>query len=108
MGQMASSVRRSGRNERPHDGPRWAAMGCVPGTLTPVVQRSPNSLRQPGVSRAGGLVLDGERDGALATHDHDELLAAGHGGVEQAALQHHVVLGREWDHDGWVLRALAL
>ena len=37
-----------------------------------------------------------------------QLLAARHPRVDQVPLQHRVVLGAERDHDGGVLRALAL
>ena len=42
------------------------------------------------------------------TDDHHELSAPGHPGVKQIAPEHRLVLCRQWDHDGRVLRPLRL
>jgi hypothetical protein len=47
-------------------------------------------------------------DGFLLAHQNHKALTAGDAGIEQIALQHGVVLGHDRDHDGGVLRALAL
>ena len=55
----------------------------------------PHALGEPGEPALGVGVAHRECHGAPAADDHDELLAARDRGVEQAALQQHVVLGRE-------------
>ena len=48
----------------------------------------------------------GER--SLATHDHAEVAGPGDRGIEQIALEHHVMLGMNRDHDRRILATLAL
>ena len=60
-----------------------------------------------GVALGDFVVADGDVDGATGTDEDDELLGAGDGGVEEVALEHHVVLGGDGDDDAGVFGALA-
>ncbi len=52
--------------------------------------------------------MHGDGDGALVAHQDNEFGGARHTGVEQVALQHHVVLRQNWNHHHGELRALRL
>ena len=50
---------------------------------------------------------DRDCQGAPLPDQHDQLLAAGHAGIGEVALQHRVVLGRQRYHHRRIFRALA-
>jgi len=63
---------------------------------------------QAGEALLGAVVIDGHGERAAGADQHDEFFAAADGGVEQVALQHHVVAGGDRDDDGRVFGALGL
>lgn len=65
-----------------------------------------NAIPKGAITLGDVVVLDGNLDGALVGDEHTELAGARDGGVEQVALEHHIVLGEEGDDDGGKLGAL--
>ena len=59
-----------------------------------------------GVAGAGLVVLDGHVQGAALAHQHHQLFAARDAGIDQVALQQHVMLHHQRDDHGRVFRAL--
>jgi hypothetical protein len=55
-----------------------------------------------------GGYSDGNRDRLLLTDQHHEALSPSDRGVEQVPLQHRVMLCQDRNHDGGILRPLAL
>ena len=53
---------------------------------------------QRGVSQGDLIVTHGDADRPFAPHQHAQLSGARDGGVEQVALQHHIVGGQQRDH----------
>ena len=51
-------------------------------------------------------ILDGDRHGLLLAEQDDEPLAAGDAGLEQVALQHHIVLRRDRNDDSGIFGPL--
>src|SRR5260370_20195056 len=70
-------------------------------------RRDPEPLIQFRPSPTPRDILYRYGNGFPLPNEHDELLAAGHSGVEKVSLQHGVVLSQNWDDDGRVFRALA-
>lgn len=110
---MASQSQRLARREIAPVGDADHDMPAVPCVL-PVDQRRGilfGRFRQP-LSQFGVplvRVLPPHRDGHrfFLPHDDDQPLAAGDGRVQQVPPQHRVLLGRERNDDGRILRALA-
>lgn len=61
---------------------------------------------QTGVAAGGFVVFDGAGDGFFVAHQDTEVAGAGEAGVEEVALEHHVLAGVEHQHHGAVLRSL--
>ena len=73
------------------------------------VPRRELALEAVGEARAAfadGVGLDGLVDCVGDAHEEDQFFAAGDGGVEEVALEHHVMLGMQDDDDGRVFAAL--
>ena len=78
-----------------------------------VVARHPSHRRaQPRGERGAALLdvgaVDGQADGFLRADEHDELAAAGDGGVEKVALEQDEVRGVQHHHHARIFAALAL
>ena len=63
---------------------------------------------EAGVAAGGFVVLDGAGEGAFVADEQAEVAGASQAGVEQVALQHHILAGVQDEHDGTILRSLAL
>jgi hypothetical protein len=70
------------------------------GGLKPIPQLGPTASR--------AFVSDGNGKRLTLPHQHDEPLSSSDAGIKKVARQHCVVLRRQGDHDGRILRALAL
>ena len=86
------------------------AIGVLTGPLTWADRATSGSesLRQDRVPLRDLVVLHGDGHGLLGPHQHDQLLGPGDGRVEQVALKHYVVLGRDRHQDCTILRSLRL
>src|SRR5208282_1812363 len=83
---------------------RFDASQPTPWAYHPPDQPLPQLRPPPPCPRS----LDGDRQCLSLSDEHHQPLAARHAGVDQVPLQHRVMLGAERNHDGWVLRSLAL
>jgi len=45
-------------------------------------------------------IPNSDGDSLLLTDKHNQLLAAGDAGIEEISLQHGVMLGHDWNHNG--------
>ncbi len=59
-------------------------------------------MSQPGKSFSGFIVVDADGQGFTGADQHHQAAAPGDGGVDQVALQEHVVLDQDRHHHGRV------
>ena len=63
-------------------------------------------LGEQGEPRLDAVVFDRDRERFLRTHYHNQFPCPGYRGIEQVALEHHEVLGEQWENHRRVFAAL--
>src|SRR4051812_8816747 len=103
-GALHKYIRGSPRG--PRSGGRLGVLPFAVGAIQPGTRPAPQPVGQGGVPAAGAGGAHGLGERPLRADEDDEPLGAGHGGVEQVALEHHPGAGGQRNDDAGVLAAL--